>query len=81
MEVEANVQGVIIALGIKTTETVKQLTEGDAVAVYETVKKAAEICRKGEGPVLVEAKTYRWAGHSKSDKNLYRTQEEIDSWK
>ncbi len=53
----------------------------DAVAVYETVKKAAEICRKGEGPVLVEAKTYRWAGHSKSDKNLYRTQEEIDSWK
>ena len=53
----------------------------DAVAVYEVVKKAAEICRKGEGPVLVEAKTYRWAGHSKSDKNLYRTQEEIDSWK
>lgn len=53
----------------------------DAVAVYETVKKAADICRKGEGPVLVEAKTYRWSGHSKSDKNLYRTQEEIDSWK
>ncbi len=53
----------------------------DAVAVYETVKKAAEICRKGEGPVLVEAKTYRWAGHSKSDKNVYRTEEEIDSWK
>ncbi len=53
----------------------------DAVAVYETVKKAADICRKGEGPVLVEAKTYRWSGHSKSDKNLYRTQEEIDLWK
>lgn len=53
----------------------------DAVAVYETVKKVADICRKGEGPVLVEAKTYRWSGHSKSDKNLYRTQEEIDSWK
>lgn len=53
----------------------------DAEAVYETVQKAAEICRKGEGPVLVEAKTYRWAGHSKSDKNVYRTEEEIDSWK
>lgn len=53
----------------------------DAVAVYETVKKAADICRRGEGPVLVEAKTYRWSGHSKSDKNLYRTNEEIDSWK
>ena len=53
----------------------------DAVAVYETVQKAAEICRRGEGPVLVEAKTYRWLGHSKSDANAYRTKEEIESWK
>lgn len=53
----------------------------DAEAVYETVQKAAEICRKGEGPVLVEAKTYRWLGHSKSDANAYRTKEEIESWK
>ncbi len=35
MLVEANVQGVVIALGIKAAETVKQLTEGNAVAVYE----------------------------------------------
>lgn len=53
----------------------------DAIAVYETVQKAAEICRNGEGPVLVEAKTYRWLGHSKSDANAYRTKEEIESWK
>ncbi len=53
----------------------------DAIAVYETVQKAAKICRNGEGPVLVEAKTYRWSGHSKSDKNVYRTEEEIDLWR
>ncbi len=37
MEVVANAQGVVIVLGIKTTETVKQLTEGNAVAVYEGI--------------------------------------------
>ena len=41
----------------------------------------SDICRRGEGPVLVEAKTYRWLGHSKSDANVYRTKEEIQSWK
>lgn len=35
MEVVANAQGVVTALGVKTTNVVKQLTEGDAVAVYE----------------------------------------------
>lgn len=53
----------------------------DAIEVYETVQKAAEMCRRGEGPVLIEAKTYRWLGHSKSDANAYRTKDEIDSWK
>ncbi|GAI00662.1 unnamed protein product, partial [marine sediment metagenome] len=37
--------------------------------------------RKGEGPTLIECKTYRWKGHSKSDQNLYRSKEEIRSWK
>ena len=35
----------------------------------------------GEGPTLVENLTYRWKGHSKSDKNLYRTREEIAEWR
>jgi pyruvate dehydrogenase E1 component alpha subunit len=53
----------------------------DVIAVYETVKAAVERARSGKGPTLIEAKTYRYKGHSKSDKNLYRTKEEIEEWK
>jgi len=53
----------------------------DAVAIYEAVKEAAEYARSGKGPVLIESKTYRWLGHSKSDANVYRTKEEIEDWK
>lgn len=53
----------------------------DLQAVYECVAAAAERARAGEGPSLIEAQTYRWKGHSKSDKNLYRTRDEIDEWK
>jgi pyruvate dehydrogenase E1 component alpha subunit len=48
--------------------------------VYETVSVAVERARAGGGPTLVENVTYRWKGHSKSDKNLYRTREEIEAW-
>ena len=37
--------------------------------------------RAGEGPALLEAVTYRYRGHSKSDRNLYRTLDEIESWR
>jgi TPP-dependent pyruvate/acetoin dehydrogenase alpha subunit len=53
----------------------------DVLAVYQAVTTAVERARSGEGPSLVENVTYRWRGHSKSDRNLYRTQEEIDGWK
>lgn len=53
----------------------------DLLEVYETIAKAEGITRQGQGPVLVEAMTYRYFGHSKSDRNLYRTQEEIDKWR
>jgi acetoin:2,6-dichlorophenolindophenol oxidoreductase subunit alpha len=49
--------------------------------VYEAVQVAGERARRGEGPSLVDCLTYRWRGHSKSDRNLYRTAEEIDEWK
>ncbi|MBI9046468.1 MAG: thiamine pyrophosphate-dependent dehydrogenase E1 component subunit alpha [Anaerolineaceae bacterium] len=53
----------------------------DTLAVYEVMKDASDRIHNGSGPILVEAVTYRWFGHSKSDRNLYRTKEEIDEWK
>jgi pyruvate dehydrogenase E1 component alpha subunit len=53
----------------------------DVEAVHEAVTTAADRARSGDGPTLVEALTYRWKGHSKSDKNLYRTREEIAEWR
>ena len=52
----------------------------DVLAVYEAVKRAADRARAGEGISLVENLTYRWRGHSKSDRNLYRQQAEIREW-
>jgi len=55
--------------------------DGNAViAVYKAVSEAAERARKGNGPTLIEAVTYRWRGHSKSDRQLYRTREEVKEW-
>jgi pyruvate dehydrogenase E1 component alpha subunit len=53
----------------------------DVLAVYRTTQTAVERARAGLGPSLIENVTYRWRGHSKSDRNLYRTQEEIEAWK
>lgn len=52
----------------------------DVVEVYETIMEAKDYVKQN-GPILIEAKTYRWLGHSKSDANVYRTKEEIASWK
>ena len=54
----------------------------DALAVYQAVERAAALCRAGQGPVLIEASTYRYYGHSLSDpRNEYRTREEEAAWK
>lgn len=52
----------------------------DLSAVAEAVHDAVVRARAGEGPSLVENMTYRWRGHSKSDRNRYRTKEEIEEW-
>jgi pyruvate dehydrogenase E1 component alpha subunit len=49
--------------------------------VYAATVEAVERARSGGGPTLIECITYRHKGHSKSDKNLYRTKEEIEFWK
>jgi acetoin:2,6-dichlorophenolindophenol oxidoreductase subunit alpha len=53
----------------------------DVLAVYEAVTTAGEHARSGQGPSLIDCKSYRWRGHSKSDRNLYRTAQEIEEWK
>lgn len=53
----------------------------DVLAVRETIDQAVEHVRSGKGPILVEAVTYRWFGHSTSDPGKYRTKEEVEEWK
>jgi len=53
----------------------------DALVVREAVLKAADRARRGEGPTLIEAKTYRYFGHSHSDNRAYRTRDEEAEWK
>jgi len=57
-------------------------TDGnDLLEVQSAVEAAVKRAREGGGPTLIVNDTYRWRGHSKSDRNRYRTTEEIDEWK
>ena len=49
--------------------------------VHEAVATATDRARKGEGPTLLEIKTYRYRGHSMSDPGTYRTKEEVETYK
>lgn len=53
----------------------------DAAKVFESAKRVVDRVREGMGPALIEAKTYRFCGHSKSDPRAYRTKEEETLWK
>jgi pyruvate dehydrogenase E1 component alpha subunit len=57
-------------------------TDGnELLAVQKVVQQAVDRARDGKGPALIVNDTYRWRGHSKSDRNRYRTQAEIEAWK
>jgi len=59
-----------------------QVVDGmDVLAVRQAVSEAVERARRGEGPSLIECKTYRWYGHSRSDPRKYRTKEEEAAWR
>jgi len=53
----------------------------DVIAVYEVTQEAIKRARKGEGPTLIECKTYRWRGHFEGDPVTYRSEEELEEWK
>ena len=53
----------------------------DVEAVRKGVKEAVERARSGGGPTLIEAKTYRFAGHSRADQGLYRPEGELEEWR
>jgi acetoin:2,6-dichlorophenolindophenol oxidoreductase subunit alpha len=53
----------------------------DIFTIMNVMTEAVERARNGEGPTLIEAMTYRWKGHSKSDAKKYRTREEEMDWR
>ena len=53
----------------------------DVIAVYDEVKAAVNSIKNGNGPMLLEMKTYRFRGHSMSDPASYRTKEELNKFK
>jgi len=59
----------------------KVCSGNDLLAVYQTMLEAVRRARAGEGPTLIECKTYRWHGHSEHDKAMYRSDEEFLKWK
>ena len=52
----------------------------DVIAVRTEAERAVAACRRKEGPVLLECKTYRFTGHSRSDARGYRTRDEEAEW-
>ncbi|HJV56893.1 MAG TPA: pyruvate dehydrogenase (acetyl-transferring) E1 component subunit alpha [Methylomirabilota bacterium] len=53
----------------------------DVVAVEEATRRAAAHVRRGDGPFLLELRTYRFRAHSTADPELYRGKEEVAEWK
>jgi TPP-dependent pyruvate/acetoin dehydrogenase alpha subunit len=53
----------------------------DLLRVHRVARDAVARARRGDGPTLVECKTFRWHGHSEHDRASYRTEEELIEWR
>ena len=91
--VENNVYAISVPTALQVAGSIAKRAEGygfpgyevdgnDVLAVYETAREAVERARRGEGPTLIEAKTYRLTAHSSDDDDRrYREREEIEEWR
>src|SRR5918995_4278475 len=91
--VENNVYAISVPAEFQVAGSIARRAEGygfpghevdgnDVLAVYEAAKEAFERARAGEGPTLIEAKTYRMTAHSSDDDDRrYREREEIEEWR
>jgi acetoin:2,6-dichlorophenolindophenol oxidoreductase subunit alpha len=58
----------------------RQVDGNDVLAVREATLEACARARAGEGPMMIEALTYRFVGHSRSDPGAYRPEGELERW-
>ena len=91
--IENNVYAISVHEKIQVAGSIAKRAEGygfpgvevdgnDVLAVYEVAKEAFERARRGEGPTLIEAKTYRLTAHSSDDDDRrYREREEVEDWR
>jgi 2-oxoisovalerate dehydrogenase E1 component alpha subunit len=91
--IENNVYAISVPSALQVAGSIARRAEGygfpgyevdgnDVLAVYEVAKEAFERARAGEGPTLIEAKTYRMTAHSSDDDDRrYREREEIEEWR
>ncbi len=71
-----------ISIRAKSYNMASEAVDGmDLFKVKRAVSKAAKRAESGKGPTLIEAKTYRFLGHSKSDQRKYRSKEEESRWR
>ena len=91
--VENNVYAISVPSKFQVAGSIAKRAEGygfpghevdgnDVLAVYEAAKEAVDRARRGDGPTLIEAKTYRMTAHSSDDDDRrYREREEIEAWR
>jgi 2-oxoisovalerate dehydrogenase E1 component alpha subunit len=91
--IENNVYAISVPEKLEVAGSIAKRAEGydfpgvevdgnDVLAVYETAKEAVDRARRGDGPTLIEAKTYRLTAHSSDDDDRrYREREEIEEWR
>jgi 2-oxoisovalerate dehydrogenase E1 component alpha subunit len=91
--VQNNVYAISVPVNLQVAGSIAKRAEGygfpgvevdgnDVLAVYEVAKEAVERARAGDGPTLIEAKTYRMTAHSSDDDDRrYREREEIEEWR